>query len=263
MEPKWTIVKRKTSKASRQGQNTSLVQSATAKEVKEEMREEEMWREEDFDKPDFLFKVPPKLTRSEKKKKRQMRLKNLTEPFNLNLEEFPPLVNKVVKPEDEDFKELKVMASKEDPKSEVRRTEDLKVIASQEDFESEVRRVKKSIKKEKQRLKKAITKRLQNYRKPEIVSFKNKKPEIVSFNLEEITRFLRAKLDESSVPTETESGLYGGAPLHPKKISPVVPSLEEQIKSLEIKIKNVKGFERRDDFRRNTLLKKDIERLIQ
>ena len=70
MEPKWTIVKRKTSKASRQGQKTSLVQSAKAKEVKEEMREEEMWREEDFDKPDFLFKVSPKLTRGEKKKRR-------------------------------------------------------------------------------------------------------------------------------------------------------------------------------------------------
>ena len=156
MEPKWTIVKgRKTSKATRQGQKTSLVQSAKAKEMKEEM-----WREEDFDKPDFLFKVPPKLTKSEKKKKRQMRLQNHTEPFNLNLEDFPPLVKKVMKPEDEDFKELKLMASKEDPESEVRRTEDLKVIASQKDFESEVKRVKKSIKKEKQRLKKAITKRL-------------------------------------------------------------------------------------------------------
>ena len=55
MEPKWTIVtRRKTSKASRQGQKTSLVQSATAKEVKEEMREEEMWREEEIKEEERL-----------------------------------------------------------------------------------------------------------------------------------------------------------------------------------------------------------------
>ena len=245
MEPKWTIVKGRKSSKARQGQKTSLVQSAKAKEVKEEM-----WREEDFDKPDFLIKVSPKLTRGEKKKKRQMRLKNLqnqevnkTKEFHLNMAEFPPLYEKKrredkVEDDDVSFKEFNL------------NLEELKIastalkIASQQELNTtmEYKLIKRKIKKEKQRLKKAITKRLKNIKsqmyeaKKERLEKKDKKQEAVS----------------SFKESETKSGLHGGAP--PKKIPLVVPGLDEQILNLEEQLKNFKCRGYSDTVRKNFLL---------
>ena len=66
---------------------------------------------------------------------------------------------------------------------------------------------------------------------------KNKKKEETSFNLIEITKYLRESW-------AAETSLHGGAP--PKKTTPTVPSIDEQISCLQEKLTNLKTVSRSD-----------------
>ena len=254
----WTLVTRKKhSKASRA--KTSLAK----------VPGQEFWKEEEMISPAFKLKISKKPTRSEKKKQRMERLKNLnnfavfrpeeTKSFSLKEEDFPPLERKH-EPEE---KNSSAHQNKESSCLQVSSSSAHQIIKG-------IKKAKNTgcpkIKKAKQQLKKAIRKRLED-------SLQDDQWMDIPCNNE---RFLRSKEytdqlkktnkensknKKEQINPKTENrlqkkkmNLMGGAPPQKKRKIPLrLVSIDERIEILKCDLAAQKTSTRLEKIRYNTL----------